>query len=67
MRKTRAELARKQGVPSYIIFSDKSLKDMAARKPLTREDFAEVFGVGEHKLKTYSDAFLNVIRQHGAS
>ncbi len=66
LRKKRAELARKQGVPSYIIFGDSSLKDMAAHKPLTREDFAAVFGVGEHKLKTYSDVFVDVIRQYGA-
>lgn len=66
LRKTRAELARKQGVPSYIIFGDRSLKDMAALKPLTREDFSAVFGVGDHKLKIYSDVFINVIRQYGA-
>jgi ATP-dependent DNA helicase RecQ len=65
LRKTRAELARKQGVPSYIIFGDRSLKDMAVLKPLTREDFAAVFGVGEHKLKVYSDVFINVIREYG--
>jgi ATP-dependent DNA helicase RecQ len=67
LRRTRAELARKQGVPAYIVFGDRSLKDMALRKPLTHEDFSAVFGVGEHKLKTYGDAFINVIRKHGTS
>jgi len=65
LRKTRSELARKQGVPSYIIFGDRSLKDMAVLKPLTRADFSAVFGVGEHKLKVYSEIFINVIRQYG--
>ncbi len=67
LRRRRAELAQKRGVPAYVIFGDRSLKDMAALKPLTREDFAAVFGVGEHKLKVYSEAFLSVIKQHTAA
>jgi len=63
LRAKRAELACKQGVPAYIIFGDKSLKDMASRKPTTREAFSGVFGVGEHKLKTYADQFISVIKQ----
>ncbi len=64
LRKKRAELAQKQGVPSYIVFGDRSLKDMAVLKPLTQEDFAAVFGVGEHKLKIYSAPFISIIRQY---
>ncbi|MHB8155020.1 MAG: DNA helicase RecQ [Candidatus Omnitrophota bacterium] len=64
LRTKRSELARKHGVPAYIIFGDKSLKDMASRKPTTREAFSEVFGVGDHKLKTYADHFISVIKQH---
>jgi ATP-dependent DNA helicase RecQ len=63
LRAKRAELARKQGVPAYIIFGDKSLKDMASRKPTTRAAFAEVFGVGEHKLKIYGEQFISVIKE----
>ena len=62
LRRRRAELAQKQGVPAYIIFGDRSLKDMAILKPLTREAFAAVFGVGEHKLKIYSEPFISVVR-----
>jgi superfamily II DNA helicase RecQ len=36
---------------------------MASRKPITREAFSEVFGVGDHKLKTYADHFIGVIKQ----
>ena len=64
LRGKRAELARKQGVPAYIIFGDRSLKDMAGSKPVTREEFGEVFGVGEHKLKVYSEAFMKVIKEY---
>ena len=65
LRTKRSELARKHGVPAYIIFGDKSLKDMASRKPTTRATFSEVFGVGDHKLKIYADQFISVIKQHG--
>ncbi|MDP2831365.1 MAG: HRDC domain-containing protein, partial [Candidatus Omnitrophota bacterium] len=66
LRAKRAELAHKQSVPAYIIFGDKSLKDMASRKPTTRETFSEVFGVGDHKLKTYADQFISVIKQYSS-
>jgi len=46
LRQKRAELARQQGVPAFIIFGDKSLKDMATIKPTTRDAFATVYGVG---------------------
>ena len=62
LRAKRAELARKKGVPAYLIFGDKSLKVMAANKPSTKQAFSEIFGVGEHKLKTYADQFISVIK-----
>lgn len=64
LRCKRGELAQKTGVPAYIIFGDRSLKDMASKAPRTREAFSSVFGVGEHKLKAYSGAFLAVIRSY---
>lgn len=64
LREKRAELAREQGVPAYVVFGDKSLKDMATVKPVTRDSFSGIFGVGEHKLKTYADPFLDVIKQY---
>ena len=67
LREKRAELALKRGVPAYVIFGDRSLRNMAALKPLTRDDFIAVFGVGEHKLKVYSEAFINVIKQYTAA
>ncbi len=64
LRKKRAELAREKGVPAYIIFGDRSLKDMASLKPMTKEAFAEVFGVGEAKLKSYSQVFVSLIKDY---
>lgn len=58
----RTELARKKRVPAFIIFGDKSLKDMSIIKPTTKEQFATVFGVGDKKTETYSDEFTAVIK-----
>ena len=60
LRKLRMEIAKKEKVPPYIVFSDKSLKDMAARKPKNLQEFLEVNGVGENKCKKYGEAFLKV-------
>ena len=62
LRKLRLQLARKQGVPPYIIFSDKTLKDMCVKQPTTREELLEVSGVGEVKLEKYGEEFLQEIR-----
>jgi ATP-dependent DNA helicase RecQ len=64
LRRKRAELAQQQGVPAFIIFGDKSLKDMARIKPITREAFAAVYGVGDHKLRAYADAFIDGIKKY---
>lgn len=63
LRAKRKELADKNGVPPYIIFSDKSLIDMCQRKPRTKAEFAHVFGVGEQKLERFSAAFLRVLHE----
>lgn len=62
LRKIRKGLADEAGVPPFVIFSDKSLQDMCARKPVTAEEFLEVNGVGANKLEKYGDAFLEAIR-----
>ncbi|HSJ36714.1 MAG TPA: DNA helicase RecQ [Planococcus sp. (in: firmicutes)] len=62
LRKIRKELADQGGVPPFVIFSDKSLQDMCARRPKTAEEFLEVNGVGANKLEKYGEAFLEAIR-----
>ncbi len=66
LRKRRLELAKAQGVAAYVVFADKTLIDMARRKPKTAADMGAVHGVGEAKLKRYGEVFLDVIRQHAA-
>jgi ATP-dependent DNA helicase RecQ len=64
LKQLRLDLARERGVPAYVVFSDKTLIDMAARRPATREQFAAVYGVGESKLEEFADAFLEAIAGH---
>ncbi|MFO1130572.1 MAG: DNA helicase RecQ [Hyphomicrobiales bacterium] len=61
LKSLRARLARERKVPAYVVFTDRTLIDMAARRPLTRWDFGEVHGVGESKLQQFADVFLNEI------
>jgi ATP-dependent DNA helicase RecQ len=66
LRKRRSELAKAQRVAAYVVFGDKTLIEMARRKPTNAAEMSSVHGVGEAKLKQYGDIFIDVIRQHGA-
>jgi len=63
LRSLRADLAQKQQVPAYVVFSNAALVDMCRKKPTTPEAFLAVSGVGKAKLERYGDAFLSAIRQ----
>ncbi|MEO5902423.1 MAG: ATP-dependent DNA helicase RecQ [Gemmatimonadaceae bacterium] len=62
LRDKRIQLAREEKVPAYIVFSDRTLTDMAVRRPASLESLSNVKGVGEMKLAKYGDKFLAVIR-----
>jgi ATP-dependent DNA helicase RecQ len=64
LRRRRFELAKAQRVAAYVVFADKTLIDMARRKPKTALEMAAVHGVGEAKLAQYGEVFLDVIRQY---
>ena len=64
LRALRKQLADEQNVPAYVVFSDATLAEMAARKPATSAELLEVNGVGQTKLERYGDAFLAVIAEH---
>jgi ATP-dependent DNA helicase RecQ len=63
LRELRRALAAEQGVPAYVVFADRSLADMAARKPSTAEEFLAGHGVGKAKLERYGSIFLAEIAQ----
>ena len=62
LRELRKELADHQRVPAYIVFSDKVLVEMAARRPATDTELLDVPGVGPAKLEKYGSAFLAALR-----
>ena len=61
LKELRLRLAKERGVPAYIVFPDRTLIDMARRRPRTREEFAEVNGVGAAKLEQFAAPFLAAI------
>lgn len=63
LRSLRIKIAKEEGMPPYIIFSDKTLVDLCIRAPKSREEMLKVSGVGEHKFQRYGQAFLEEIRE----
>lgn len=61
LRALRLSFAKERGVPAYVVFTDRTLVDMARRKPVTIDEFAEVHGVGAAKLRDFSEPFLKAI------
>ncbi len=64
LRTKRKALADEAGVPPYVIFSDRSLADMATYFPHSRTTFTDMYGVGEAKLNSYADDFLPIIQDY---
>ena len=64
LRALRKALAKKESIPPYMIFSDKTLRDMSERLPQNEEEFLDVSGVGQRKLEKYGAAFLACIAEH---
>ena len=63
LKARRLEIAQEKNQPAYVIFTDKSLIDMANKLPITLEQMAEIHGVGEKKLAQYGKEFLALIEQ----
>ena len=64
LKELRGTLAKEAGIPSYVVFSNATLADMAKKKPLTMTAFKKVSGVGEIKAAWYGAAFTNRIKQY---
>jgi ATP-dependent DNA helicase RecQ len=64
LRILRKQIADQNAVPPFVIFSDKSLQEMAFYFPQSKESFSGISGVGEAKLERFGDAFLKIIRGH---
>lgn len=64
LRAVRSELAQKQHVPAYIILSNASLAEMAAKRPRTTGDLMRISGVGEARARRYGKQFLQTIAEY---
>ena len=60
----RRRIAEEQHVPPFVIFTNATLRDMADKRPRTRQAMLLVAGVGERKLERYADAFLREIEAY---
>ncbi len=63
LRQLRLDLSRELSIPPYVIFHDKTLKEMAARRPATPDDLLDISGIGKSKLERFGDQFLEVIKR----
>ena len=61
LRELRSKIARQEGRPPYLIFSDATLKSMSARKPVSESQLLSITGVGEYKSQKYGDEFIDII------
>ncbi|WKD31067.1 DNA helicase RecQ [Streptomyces xanthophaeus] len=67
LRAWRAETAREQGVPAYVVFHDATLREIATRLPATTEELGTIGGVGEAKLAKYAEGVLDTLAECGAA
>ncbi|HEB02330.1 MAG TPA: ATP-dependent DNA helicase RecQ, partial [Nitrospirae bacterium] len=65
LRERRAEIAKEQGLPAFVIFHDTTLEEMVQLRPQRLEGMSLITGVGEKKLKLYCEDFLKIILAHG--
>ncbi len=61
LRSLRAEIAQEKNIPPYIVFSDKTLKDLSVKLPESKEEMLAVHGIGEVKYERYGEQFLTLL------
>jgi len=66
LKQLRKSLADADRVPPYVIFSDRSLRELARIKPAGRDSFRTIYGVGDRKLEKYGPAFIRAIAEYAA-
>lgn len=64
LRELRFKIAKEKGLPAYLLFTNKSLEEMAERKPVTEAEFLDINGVGSVKLEAYGKEFLAEIKSY---
>lgn len=64
LRELRKKVAKKLGVPPFVVFQDPSLEDMALKYPITLTELYNIHGVGEGKAKKYGNEFITLINRY---
>jgi ATP-dependent DNA helicase RecQ len=64
LRELRKKVAKKLGVPPFVVFQDPSLEDMALKYPITQDELINIHGVGEGKAKKYGAPFVELISRY---
>jgi ATP-dependent DNA helicase RecQ len=64
VRELRREMAEERNVPAYVVFGDATLRDMARLKPTTRQAMRGVHGVGERKLASFGEPFVEAVKAY---
>ena len=65
LRDLRKEIAAEKNIPPYIVFSDKTLKDLSVKQPMNKNEMLAVHGIGEVKFERYGEAFLKLMMDNG--
>ncbi|WBL23211.1 DNA helicase RecQ [Zunongwangia sp. HRR-M8] len=64
LKELRKKVAKKNGVPPFVVFQDPSIDDMALKYPVDLKELGNIFGVGEGKAKKYGKDFVNLIARY---
>ncbi|PJJ60738.1 DNA helicase RecQ [Hymenobacter chitinivorans] len=67
LRQLRKRIADEQNVPPYVIFTDTTLQEMAAERPVSRTAMLAIGGVGMKKFENYGEVFIKAILEHGGA
>ena len=65
LRDARTSIAKAAGVPAYVICHDRTLREIATRRPHSLSELGEVHGMGPARIDAYGDRLLEVVQQHG--
>ena len=64
LRAHRLERARAEGIPPYMVASDRTLRELCVARPRTRDELMSVYGIGEQKAERYGEGLLAVVAAH---
>ena len=67
LRSIRLQLSKQESIPPYMVFGDKTLRELAVHKPRSPQDMLALHGVGQSKLEKYGSLFLETVATFGES